>query len=546
LFLLVGLGLVVALRVLRRRLDTRQVAGLFVALGLFTLLLGPGRINQYVAFILALGVGVQFARLIRAREKSLLPFLRRSLGFLFGTAIIAGSAGAMWADWKESYQSRQLPAAPANAPNVLLITLDTLRADHVGAYGYSRPTTPNIDRLAGRGVLFEQAMANSSWTLPAHASLFTGRYPHEHGASWRVPLNGAGRTLAEALAGSGYRTAGFSANTSYVSPEWGLGRGFARFDVYGGAWADYLVRTALGTKIAKVVLPRFGFWDIPGRKRAEQVNHEFLRWLDGADGHPFFAFLNFMDVHDPYLIGAPYLTKFSKEVPRGDVINFQFQPDQFRRKPVLSAKEIEAEINGYDGCLAYLDEQIGALLEELERRGLADNTLVILTSDHGEAFGIHDLFGHGNSLYLETLHVPLIFVWPGKVPAGVRIHEVAGLHQIPATVMELLEWGNRTPFPGESLSKQWTAKQVTPPEAAVVIAEVGRNAEGPPAYPTTRGNLKSLITDRWHLIVSDSGEVGLYAWRDDPKELRNLAQTEQGRATVKQLAAQFGTLVGSH
>jgi arylsulfatase A-like enzyme len=336
------------------------------------------------------------------------------------------------------------------------------------------------------------------------------------------------------LTARGYVTAAFAANTAYVTPEWGLARGFSRFEVYGSSLADDAMRTVYGRKLALNVLPRIGYFDVPGRKRAADVNAEFLRWLDKIPDRPFFALLNYFDVHDPYLTAADYEARFATDVPRGDLVNFQFQPNVFRRKPTLSAGEIQTEIDGYDGCLSYLDAELGRLFAELAKRGLDRRTLVVLTSDHGESFGNHDLFGHGNSLYVETLHVPLILSWPQTIPSGVRVSGVASLHQIPATVLDLLGAGT-APLPGRSLAKRWTSE--AGPDPGPVLSEVspGRFKEGPPNYPTTAGGLRSLVTDRWHLILSESGHAELYAWREDRDEARNLADTPAGRQTIREL-----------
>ena len=535
-FVTIAAGVAVVLRwgaVVRPTL----VAALFSWIAFSGLLLTLGKMSQAASLILSLGLAWQVGRWLRGREPQLLSFLRRTLGPLFVLAAIVGATGAQWDSWHERSLVHALPAAPAGVPNLLLITLDTLRADHLSAYGYERRTTPNIDRLAETGVLFESAIANSSWTLPSHASLFTGRLPHEHRADWLDPLDRTYPTLAEVLAAHGYATAAFAANTTYVTPEWGLARGFARFEVYGSSLSDDVVRTLYGKKLALTVLPRVGYFDIPGRKRASRVNHEFFHWLDEGGGRPFFAFLNYIEVHDPYVPVRGYESRFSAHVPRGDLVNFQFQPYAFRRKRTLTAEEVQSEVNGYDACLAYLDEQLGQLFQELATRGLDKNTLVILTSDHGEAFGNHDLFGHGNGLYIETLHVPLIFVWPGRIPAGQRIASTVSLHRVPATIVDLLGVGGSSPlFPGRSLVSSWSSDDGDG-RGDAVVSEVspGRFKQGPPSYPTASGGLQSVVTDRWHFIRSESGRRELYAWREDREEQHDLAATPAGQAVMGDL-----------
>jgi arylsulfatase A-like enzyme len=544
LFTLIGAAVTLLFRLSGRSFSLRWEVGLFSTLTMFCLLLLLGKIHQIAAIALSLGAGTQIARTFGKREVRALTFFRRSGSGLIVLAVVLGLTGASWDVGRERYLAKKLPQPQPGSPNVLLVTLDTLRADHVSSYGYKRTTTPNIDRIAREGVLFENAFANSSWTLPAHASVFTGRLPYEHKADWWEPLTSKYPTIAEALTARGYLTAAFTANTSYVAPEWGLARGFSHFEAHGSSLIDDATNTVFGKKIALTLLPRLGYFDIPGRKRASQVNQEFFRWLDRANGAPFFAFLNFFDIHDPYLSVKSYRTRFSDEPTEGDLVNFQFQANTFRRKPVLSDQEINSEIDGYDSCLAYLDAQMGELFTELAKRGLDKNTIVIVTSDHGEAFGNHDLFGHGNSLYLETLHVPLIFYWPTHLPAGSRVPDVVSLRDIPSTLMELL--GNTQAFPGNSLVKLWTASQeaiVREPVLSELTAERFKN--GPPNYPVAKGGLKSLVTENWHFILSDSGSAELYAWRQDPKEATNEAETLVGRSVVQELKQKLNSLVSA-
>ena len=543
LFLLMGLGLAVVFRLKREWASFWLSAGFFSWVTLFCVLLRVGKLNQIASLLLSLGLSVQIARLLRGREGRALAFFSKSIVFLVLGTFCIGTAGAYWTSITERYSVNNLPQPKPGAPNIILITLDTLRADHVSSYGYQRPTTPNLDRAAKGGVLFENAFSNSSWTLPAHASLFTGRLPREHKADWTQPLNNKYPTLAELLSQRGYLTAAFSANMSYVTPEWGLARGFTYFAAHGNSIVESVTTTVYGKKLALNVLPLAGYFDIPGRKRAQHINQELFHWLDKTDGRPFFAFLNYFDPHDPYLTDGKYQKRFSDEVARGDVINFQFQANSFRRKPRLTEQEVQAEIDSYDGCLSYLDVQLGELFAELSRRQIENNTLVIVTSDHGEAFGAHDLFGHGNSLYIESLHVPLIFIWPGKLPGGTRVSQVVSLHDIPATVMELLGDNSSSAIPGNSLARFWSGNQHSD-ASEFVLSDLspGRFKDGPPNYPSTNGGQISLVTSQWHFILSESGRAELYAWRDDPDESTNLAESPAGRIMVEEFRQKLNSL----
>ena len=541
-FCLLGAGLVGLIYVTGKTPPLRWIAGLFTVFTVLCLLLLIGKLNQIAAFALSLGVGVQVARALNKRELRALTFFKKSGAALLVMAVLLGVTGASWDIGRERYILRNVAPPKSDTPNVLLITLDTLRSDHVSCYGYERNTTPNLCRLASQGVLFENSFANSSWTLPSHASMFTGRLPHEHKADWTKPLDNSNRTLAETLKAKGYFTGAFTANTSYVTPEWGLARGFSHFEAQGSSLIEDATNTVYGKKLALNILPRLGYFDIPGRKRASQVNAEFFHWLDRTNGKPFFAFLNFFDTHDPYLTDEPYRNHFSNQSTRGNLVNFQFQATTFRRKPVLTVDEVKSEVDGYDNCLAYLDAQIGELFAEMQRRGLEKNTLVIITSDHGESFGDHDLFGHGNSLYLETLKVPLILSWPEKLPNAKRVDNLVSLADIPATVMQLLGIQGEN-FPGRSLVDLWSSSERSKsPEAILSELSPGRFRDGPSNYPATRGGLKSLVTDQWHFIVSDSGALELYNWRSDPKETQNLVYASDRRDLVEQLKKQMQLL----
>jgi arylsulfatase A-like enzyme len=537
LFLIIGVVLTLLVRALPASMRSHAVFLTFLWVLAYIVLEIFDVMRPWAVLVLSLGVAVEGSRRLSSSDRGIHAMARTFVSLLVAAAVLV-STGIVWAPLHERTAKSRLPPPVPGTPNVLFITLDTLRADHVSAYGYSRPTTPNLDRVAQQGVLFENAFSNASWTLPSHASMLTGRYPHDHRADWRQPMNADVPTLTELFAGKGYATAAFAANTSYVSPEWGLGRGFTRFDVYGGSIADDVVRTVFGRRLALNILPRVGYLDIPGRKRAARLDDDFLKWLEGIDSRPFFALLNFLDAHDPYLTAEPFHSMYSPTPARGDVINFQFQPDRFRRKPKPTAAEIQAEIDGYDGCVTYLDAQLGRLFSELARRGLDRNTFVIVSSDHGESFGNHDLFGHGNALYFETVHVPLVVAWPGHVPAGRRVSAVVGLDRLPATIEQLIDPSSgRRSFPGRSLASAWSATGARDAgETGVpVLSEVTGLPGGPPGYPTSRGSLRSLISRDWHMILSSSGETELFAWPDDPEERTNLAATERGRAAVAAL-----------
>ncbi len=343
------------------------------------------------------------------------------------------------------------PRAETGAyPNVLVLLVDTLRADHLGCYGYGRDTSPTLDRLSQQGVRYERCLAPSSWTLPSVASLMTGQHPPTHGvvdAMGGLRLPSAFETLPERLARRGVSTAAFSANFLVGSSN-GFDQGFERF----------------------VHLP---FAD------AEPVNDAFLDWVDEIGSRPFFAYVHSFDPHLPYGAPEPWGRHFVPEVTESLVLSevierFHAVAQQAAlfadRIEVREAVEGHLKVDGsrivistwlrdrlidlYDGEIRYWDAQLARLLEELERRGLRETTWIIVTSDHGEAFGEHGYLAHGQTLYDELVRVPLIVVPPGG-GAGRTEPQVVEMIDLAATTLQVFglplpeDW-RAVPLPVES------------------------------------------------------------------------------------------------
>jgi arylsulfatase A-like enzyme len=377
----------------------------------------------------------------------------------------------------------------AATPNVLVIVLDTLRYDR-----FTRPAeqslTPNLDRLTENGVRFENAWATSSWSLPAQASILTGRYAHEHGADWPgLRLDGQHPTLAEFFARQGYVTGAFSGNASWVSPEY-LGRGFLRFDVY--LIEDLLRRTAHGRTVDRV-LQEVGYHYAGRGKKAPTLNGQFLQFLGDYRGRPFFAYLCYMDVNQGFH-ARRFNTYFRKLAPTHEVIE------------------------AYDLALRELDAQVGILFTELERRSLLENTLVIITSDHGESFGAegtddHDPSGHGTSLYPEQLQVPLFVVYAARLPPGRRVRHTVSIRAIPAMITRLLGL-ERSPFGGSPLPLAEDPPGA-PEDKTAVLATLNYDDH----------KLQSVVRDHWQYIRNlrdPRGGEELYDLAADPLAKVNL------------------------
>ncbi len=389
LFLSLALICSVVARLAPRLPAIRVLVFLLTFFSVYDWLTLTGRLYHRACFLLALGVAVAFARWCGKRENTFLRFWKKTTPWIVVGWIVAfsGLQGGKWLDERNAVA--HLPAAAPGAPNVLVIVMDTLRADHLSAYGYARPTSPNFDRLAQQGVLFENAVSTTSWSLPSHVSLLTGRYQFQHGignvqpAPWlgwgRTGLGGF-TTLGEVLEQRGYRTGAFSANRTYFSTSLGFGRGFQHFEDYFHSPADMFIRTLYGREFARIYLNRTdkskvkralrflgmnsmldkdseGSGNYGGaqgvRKRADVVNRELLQWIDRrendrGEAHPFFAFLNYFDVHYPY--GGP---------------------------PTYPKPEWDhgGRIDEYDASVRYADDALGRLLQALDQRGLSRQIL---------------------------------------------------------------------------------------------------------------------------------------------------------------------------
>ena len=490
------------------------------------LILIPG-FAHYAAAIVAAGLGVQTVRVAGRHAVAAARLARRSAPWLIGGFVLTG-----WAMWV----SLRPPAGPAATaavgppppPNVLLITLDTVRAAGLSLYGYPRQTTPNIDRFAARGVVFERAIASSPWTLPSHASMFTGRWPHELSADYTTTLDGHFPTLAEYLAGKGYTAAGFVANLGYCSYETGLGRGFHHYEDYPRS----IGQIATSSTIVRTVADNFRIrkWlqndEHLNRVTAERLNEHALAWLSGHAGSPFFVFMNYFDTHEPYLPPPPFDRQFGPGRQRG-----RYSPlrrwlwDPRLADTTLSDAERTEEIDAYDGALAYLDQQVGRLLAELERRGILQKTVVIITSDHGEEFGEHGVYEHGYSLYRAGVHVPLIIVTPDQPRPIRRVATPVSLRSLAATVVDLAGFGADAPFPGHSFAALWRAE--SPDGTAFpepLLSEVSRAPGQRDWFPTSKGDMKAVAFDGVRYILNGDATEELYDFDRDPSEQHNLAK----------------------
>lgn len=516
---------------------------IFAFLGYLSGLLMTNWLHYSAVLVLAAGLAVQTARFISTQPRQFHSLVRQTTGWMLAL-VAALTVGLQGWNWLIEYRS--LPKLPAsrNAPNVLLIVLDTVRAQSLSVYGYEKPTTPNLEQFAKSGVRFEHAITTAPWTLPSHASMFTGRWHHELSADWFKPLDDTYPTLAEVLSANGYVTAGFVANTHYGGFEHGLNRGFLYYQDYNKSPGQILVSSTLGRTLGcgTTLDPgcrlrnALGYYEVPGRKSSEDLNEEFLGWISQQDRRPFFVFLNYFDAHVPLLPAAPFDEKFGPTGPRRNPMHLHtgLRLDLDRERWHWSPHEIEMERAAYDSVIAQIDSSLGRLLAEVKKRGLLENTLVIITSDHGEEFGEHNVMTHGNSLYLPSLHVPLLVSFPSKVPAEVNVRKPVSLRDLPATVLDLIGLEDKFRFPGNSLARHWLEPTETDGQAEdPLLSEVSGVAFRAEWYPVSVGDMKSLIIDQYHYIRRGDGREELYNFESDPEEKQDLSHSQELREMLE-------------
>ena len=398
--------------------------------------------------------------------------MKRRYGAAVALIAAATVLGAVLAWTLPGCRPEQQPSAGPPKLNVLLITLDTTRADRIGCYGYARAETPAIDALAAKGLRFENAFAHVPLTLPSHACMLTGLLPPEHGLrdNGRGKLGPGPVTLAELFSRRGGKTAAFLASF-VLDKQFGLSRGF-------GVYNDTMTPPADGSD------------DVFRRENpANTVADRALAWLEQNAGEPFFCWAHFFDPHLPFEPPEPYKSRHQ---------------------------------DAYDGEVAFMDAQMKRLLDFLDRRGLRERTLVIAVGDHGESFGAHQEYGHGPLVYETTMHVPLIISLPGRVPQGETLDRAVGVVDVAATVLDVLGWKK----PEAMVNFHSLLDAPSRPRASYGESEFLLNGYG-------WAPLRSLTTAQWRYIQCPAPE--LYDRAADPGEKTNLlTQQPQVAADLKQ------------
>jgi len=518
--LLLGLLLWLVRRIFSDKVGLALLWAIAGLIGCFAVLEALRILSGRASVIFALGFAVTLFRISMQSPEKCMGFLRRTMPVAWGLLAATLLAAYGWPLVIERVEAYRAPAPPPNAPNVLVVMLDTLRADRLGTYGYSRGTSPFLDGFAKRSLLYERAISNASWTLPAHISAFCGHDPGEHGAVL-THYDGRFELIAEALLQRGYQTAGFSANRFYTTCMQGVSAGITHYENTFLTWRDIVTRTSLYTRIGKFMNDYAGISMAVPFMRAEEVNQRFLRWADTRQQRPFFAFLNYMETHFPYLPPQELAARFPGAA----------QPllQKDRQRLMMGAPltpELAARLNdSYDASIAYLDGELKKLFAAIEERGLDKNLLVIILSDHGEALGERNIYDHRNTLYMEEIHVPMIVRLPGITPEGRRYAQPVSIRRLAATIAAATGLPKEK-FPGPPLPIRAEDLDSGRPEIIAFSHITGGHFENVLRhYPIWQGWVRSLVRGDLHFILQEDGKMELYDFVKDPREATNLAGT---------------------
>jgi arylsulfatase A-like enzyme len=481
---------------------------------------------QVAALAAVIAIAVAVWRALRGADERRAVLTRPGV-----VAVLIAVIGVGWTLAARAVSHESTPAAPtagaapAGAPNVILIVVDTLRADHLSCYGYDAVKSPHIDALAADGTRYARMFSQASWTRPSIATILTGLYPSSHGAVHKADvLSDRVETLAEELTKGGYYSVGFPNNIN-VSPAFGFGQGFAEYhylapDLFfhaDEAAAELTLYSGL-----RLVRERFfaRYVDVNFYYRpAEYVVARVQSWLDGptAKRKPFFLFLHFMDPHDPYMVHP-------------------FNGVGYARVAMPNPSPAMADTlrQTYDGEIAYLDEHVGDLVAELKRRGVYDDALIVFTADHGEEFHEHDGWWHGTTLYDEQIGVPLI-VKPPRGGQGRVVDELVTSLDIAPTVLRA----------GGLAPPATMQGHVLPLDAGAAPARDSVFAE-----EDFEGNvLQAVRTRTWKFINANPGNPrglapeALYDVATDPRETKNVVADQPTEREEMRAALGRGVLV---
>jgi arylsulfatase A-like enzyme len=469
-------------------------------------------------------------------------FVHRHGTTALGVSIVAGALWFGTLGHTQPIPTTALLPAVAQKPNILLVVLDTVRADHVSVYGYERDTTPYLREFAREATVYERAIACDGFTLSTHASMFTGVYPGWHGATvtaqypYGAPLPQRSQTLASVLRANGYWTAEAVANYGYLGTAMGLTQGFTLTQARRAMPLSDSSRPFYLRESVKRLLAVTGGTTAFDQYRllATDINRHALAMIEQTRNQstPFFIFLNYMDAHIPYIPPPPFRTQFSgtdrnlKPIVEETYEGYTAIKDEVNSgKRSLNENEKRYMISQYDAGIAFMDSAIGELLRRLRELGLYDNTLVIITSDHGEAFGEHNRREHGiGSAYQDQVHVPLLVKYPGQHEAHRSDALVSQVDFMP-TVLEVSGIAAPPGLQGESFRSPRS-------EDSGVVFTDSSTLGYQKAYPRLRGVRRAVFSGPLKLIVWTAGDPEFYDLGSDPGELNNQYHPGDPRAAA--------------
>jgi arylsulfatase A-like enzyme len=489
--------------------------------------------------LLLLGITVSLAALGHRLRPSRVVRLRRPAVVVGTATLLLLSAVVLSRKPSTARANQDTTSAQLSKPNVILITMDTVRADHLSVYGYQRDTTPHLRDFAREATVYTRAIATSDQTLTTHASMFTGLYPGWHDAYLAPPDYPRGRplsphyvTLAEALCSKGYWTAGVVANYAYLQPSLGLARGFAKYEFASPATISsnherfYLREGA--RRLLSLAVDTAGF--DAATLRAADINRRAIALLNqSTHDRLFFLFLNYMDAHLPYVPRPPFNNLFPGRDP-----HVEPRSEAGLAFTVITGHHHinEAEnrhfVSQYDGAIAYMDSEIGNLLAGLRQSGLYENTLIIITADHGEAFGERDLMTHElGFVYQNQVRIPLLVKYPGQHEAR-QVDTLTSQVDLMPTVLDVAEISLPPCVQGHTLRLPRTdgSDKAYSEAMAMPIPFLS------PENRRFRGVRRAILAGHWKLITWTEGPSELYDLETDPNETRNQYRRADPRAVA--------------
>ncbi|HXT19522.1 MAG TPA: sulfatase, partial [Thermoanaerobaculia bacterium] len=444
--------------------------------------------------------------------------------------------GAQPAEAAGDTPARALPRLPPRPgyryPDVVLVSIDTLRADHLGAWGHKPSITPELDRIGAEGVVCARTLAPAPWTTPSIASLLTGLPTVRHDAGRplasgptfeRSPLGSSFATLAERFAAAGYRTRAVVAN-GFLGPQSGMAQGFDEFsNPSGGAFFAGMLRDMPLTRLVVAMVPAVKWGD----PRAAGLTDKALGWLAEKDDKPLFLWVHYMDTHAPYMRDPARLDVMDtldmvrrtppKPQPDGTVVGEVFGNTEMVRGGLLwlGPRDRERLASYYAGEVAYVDRHVGRLFAALRERAARRPVVAAVTADHGEELWDHGHFEHGHDYYVEVTRVPLVFWGPGRVPAGRRVESLTGLVDVAPTLLEEAGLPTERWLTDAGRSLVATFARPSDANAPAVSYASGGNLYGLPSALLEEGP--------WSYILRANESEELYEVTSDPRERQNVA-----------------------